>query len=191
MSQVHSVTHVPVHSPVSCTGCCFCDDEAGFFSPVSSSPLFSALLKETKGSVQGRRRGCYETLCADPLRRRRNLRVFDNPPGTRTNRTSMSDSGCSQQLRIVVAANADFSGTSRFTSELPVIRPEHQRTVKRRRELTVIRTDCGVSALIHASTGSTTFRLAGRSANRTPPTTRNTITSVKSLWTPCIQACTL
>ncbi len=26
--------------------CCFCDDEAGFFSPASSSPLFSA-------SVQG------------------------------------------------------------------------------------------------------------------------------------------
>ena len=40
---------------LSCTGCCFCDDEAGIISPASSSPLFSALLKGIGGSVQGRR----------------------------------------------------------------------------------------------------------------------------------------
>ena len=47
-----------------------------------------------------------------------------------------------------------------------------------------IRAEFGVSLPIHAGTGSMTFRFAGRSANRIPPTTRNAITSVKFLWTP-------
>jgi hypothetical protein len=40
------------------------------------------------------------------------------------------------------------------------------------------------SALVHATPGATASRLAGRSANRTTPITRFTITSVKFLWTP-------
>ena len=70
------------------------------------------------------------------------------------------------------------------TSGQAVIRTEHQRTAEKRRELAVIRAEYGVSALIHESTGSTTFRFAGRSANRTPPITRNRITSAKFLCTP-------
>ena len=41
-----------------------------------------------------------------------------------------------------------------------------------------------VSALVHATPGVTASRFAGRSANRTTPITRNTITSVKFRWTP-------
>src|SRR5438477_6088678 len=65
------------------------------------------------------------------------------------------------------------------------------KTVKRRREETVIHAECGVSALVHATTGATASRFAGRSSNRTTPITRNTITSVKFLWTLCIQASTV
>ena len=39
------------------------------------------------------------------------------------------------------------------------------------------------AALVHATSCATASRFAGRSANRTPPITRNTITSVKFLWT--------
>jgi hypothetical protein len=45
---------------------------------------------------------------AHPLGRRGNFRAFDNLPGTRTNRSSISDSACSQELRIVVAAHKTF-----------------------------------------------------------------------------------
>src|SRR5262245_33631290 len=59
-----------------------------------------------------------------------------------------------------------------------------EKNVKRRREKTVICAECGVSALVHATPGATASRFAGRSTNRTTPITRNTITSVKFLWTP-------
>jgi hypothetical protein len=65
--------------------------------------------------VQESRRGCYETLCADPHRRRCNFQVFGNQPGTRTNRSSMSDSGCSQQLGIVVAANPTLQASNVYS----------------------------------------------------------------------------
>src|SRR5207247_1139587 len=38
--------------------------------------------------------------------------------------------------------------------------------------------ECGVSALVHATTGATASGFAGRSSNRTTPITKNTITSV-------------
>ena len=41
-----------------------------------------------------------------------------------------------------------------------------------------------VSELVHATPGVTASRFAGRSANRTTPITRDTITSVKFRWTP-------
>src|SRR6202040_2719916 len=41
-----------------------------------------------------------------------------------------------------------------------------------------------VSALVHATPDATASRFAGRSANKTPPITMKTTTSVKSLWTP-------
>jgi hypothetical protein len=53
-----------------------------------------------------------------------------------------------------------------------------------KREETVIRAECGVSALVHATPGATGSRFAGRSANSTLPITMKTTTSVKSLWTP-------
>ena len=78
---------------------------------------------------------------------------------------------------------------SRFFTNLPRAAALHchplgEKTVKRRREETVIRVECGVSALVHATPGATASRFAGRSANRTTPITRNTITSVKFRWTP-------
>src|SRR5215471_9780260 len=39
----------------------------------------------------------------------------------------------------------------------------------------IIRAECGVSALVHATPGVTASRFAGRSANRTTPITRNRI----------------
>jgi hypothetical protein len=62
-----------------------------------------------------------------------------------------------------------------------VIPPGKNRETKTRRN--VICEECGVSALVHATPGATVSRFAGRSANRTTPITRNTITSVKFLWT--------
>ena len=53
-----------------------------------------------------------------------------------------------------------------------------------KREERVIRAACGGSAFVHATRGATVSRFAGRSANRTPPITMVTITSVKFLWTP-------
>ena len=58
------------------------------------------------------------------------------------------------------------------------------KTVKRRREKTVIGAGCEVSALVHATPGATASRFAGRSANRTLPITMLMTTSVKLLWTP-------
>jgi hypothetical protein len=52
------------------------------------------------------------------------------------------------------------------------------------REKTREKKTSGVSALVHATPGVTASRFAGRSANRTTPITRNTITSVKFRGTP-------
>jgi len=47
------------------------------------------------------------------------------------------------------------------------------------------RTRIGASAaLVHATLDATASRFAGSSANKTPPITMKTITSLKSLWTP-------
>jgi len=54
--------------------------------------------------------------------------------------------------------------------------------------LLVLRVIVGGLRSPYAATGA---GFAGRSANRTLPMTRNKITSIKFLWTPCIQACTV
>jgi hypothetical protein len=76
----------------------------------------------------------------------------------------------------------------RFNANLPQSRcatlsSPREKTVKRRREETLSAVECRVSALVHATPGAIASRFAGRSANRTTPITRNTITSVKFLWT--------
>src|SRR2546426_4851303 len=74
------------------------------------------------------------------------------------------------RLREVNECNGDLTPICPRAAALPLSSPRGKNREKK---------TSGVSALVHATPGVTASRFAGRSANRTTPITRNTITSVK------------